>query len=69
MSKTRIYVITDLEDADNPSSRRLVRAISAAQAIRHAADHYTAAVATQDDLVRLVSEDVDVEDATGGVKS
>lgn len=58
-SPTRIYVVTDTLDGD----RYLVRAVSAAQAIRHCADHYRAEVASQDELVRLVAGGVDVETA------
>lgn len=61
MSKTptRIYVVTDTLDND----KYLVRAASAAQAIRHCANHYRADVASQDDLVKLVADGVDVETA------
>jgi hypothetical protein len=56
---TRIYVVTDTLD----NSKYLVRAASAAQAIRHCANHYRADVASQDDLVKLVAGGVDVETA------
>lgn len=55
----RIYVVTDT-DTDE---KRLVKAASAPQAIRHAADHYRAEVASQDALVRLLGEDIEVENA------
>lgn len=63
MSKTptRIYVVTDTDGEGRTEDKRLVRAVSAAQAIRHCADHYKAEVASQDDIVELVSADVQVE--------
>lgn len=54
---TRIYVVSDTLD----SGKYLVRAASAAQAIRHCANHYRADVASQDELVRLVAGGVEVE--------
>ena len=59
MSKTntRVYRILDGE------GDRLVRAASAAQAIRHAASHMTARVATQDDMAELVGQGAKIEEA------
>lgn len=54
---SRIYRIID-GDGD-----RLIRAASAAQAIRHAASHMQARVATQDDIAELVAEGAKVETA------
>lgn len=57
MSKTpsRIYRI------DDGHADRLVRATSQAQAIRHVASGFSVRVATQDDIVSLLSEGVTVE--------
>jgi hypothetical protein len=60
---SRIYIVTTrvAAPADAP---RLVRAVSAAQALRHVAQVYQASVATQDDLIEHVGKGVQVEDAT-----
>lgn len=61
MSKTRIYTVHD-EDLDQ---RVLVRAISASQAVAYVTrPRFAAAVATQDQLVKLLGEGQDVKDAT-----
>jgi hypothetical protein len=61
MSKTRIYCVRDNDGGDS----FLVRATSSAQALRHVTSpRFAATVATQDQLVRLLGEDVEVEDAT-----
>lgn len=58
---TRIYSVTDSETA----AVHLVRATSQAQAIRHVAStRYSAAVASQDELVQLVAGGHTVDDAT-----
>lgn len=58
---TRIYSVTDRDTA----IVHLVRATSQAQAIRHVASaRYTAAVASQDELVTLVAGGHAVDDAT-----
>lgn len=54
---TRIYRIIDGE------GDRLIRAASSAQAIRHAASHMRARVATQDDIAELVGQQVKIENA------
>lgn len=55
---SRIYTVA------NGKHVRLVRASTAAQALRHVArDVYTVTVSSQDDLVRHVAEGVRVEDA------
>ena len=65
MSAQRIYRVANAhartpDGAELPS--RLVRAPNPAQALRHvAADTLAVAVATQDDLVRLVAAGVQVE--------
>lgn len=62
-SSSRIYTVTD-KDA---GKRRLVRAISNAQAVRHCSnDRFQASVSTQDELAELLTGDapVAVEDAT-----
>lgn len=59
MSATRIYVVTDSE-TDN---KRLVRAASRAQAIAHVSQRFGAAVATQEQLVTLLDDEVMVETA------
>lgn len=64
MTATRIYRVFDTDSAEDAiGASRLVRAASAAQAIRHCADHYRAHVATQDDIAELVGADVQVETA------
>lgn len=61
MSKTRIYVVHDA-DLDQAS---LVRAISASQAITHVTKpRFSASVASQDQLVKLLGEGVEVKDAS-----
>lgn len=59
MSKTpnRIYRIIDGE------GDRLIRAASAAQAVRHAASHFKARVASQDDIAELVGQGAKIENA------
>ena len=60
MSKTRIYAVRDRHSGGTS----LVRAASPASAIRHVAeDMLAASVATQDELVRLLTEGVVVETA------
>lgn len=60
-TEKRIYVVTnrEIEGGDE----RLIYAANAAQAIRHATQPFSARVASQDDLVRLVKQDVEVEKA------
>lgn len=59
MSKTatRIYRIID-GDGD-----RLIRAATSAQAVRHAASHFKARVASQDDIAELVGQGAKIENA------
>lgn len=60
---TRIYVIADTAAPDKP---RLVRAASAAAALRHVMNgRFSAEVASQDDLVRVLqsAENIGVESA------
>lgn len=58
---TRIYLVTDRET----QAKRLIRAGSQAQAIRHAAaSQFGAAVAGQDDLVQMLDAGIRVEDAS-----
>lgn len=60
MSKTRIYCVLD-EDLDQ---RTLVRATSASQAIRVVTSpRFAAAVATQEQLVRMLGEGETIRDA------
>ena len=59
MTATRIYTVTD-GDTDE---KYLIRAASQAQAIAHVSRRFRAAVASQEQLVRLLDEDVQVEDA------
>ena len=65
MSATRIYVVTDSET----DAKRLVRAGSRAQAITHVSQRFGAAVATQEQLVALLDDQVLVETATTGEQS
>lgn len=65
MSTTRIYVVTDSET----DAKRLVRASSRAQAIAHVSQRFGAAVATQEQLVKLLDDQVQVETATAGEQS
>lgn len=53
---TRIYVVTSPAGGDS-----LIRSVSPAQAVRHAARDFEARVAEQDDLVRLLGAGVPVE--------
>lgn len=62
---TRVYLVSpnrpDSEQA--PVQRRLVRATHPANALRHvAAGEYTVTVASQDDLIALLGDGVQVED-------
>lgn len=60
---TRIYVVHDTRA--NPNKQRLISAGSKAQAIRHVArDMIAADVASQNALVFLLGEGVQVEDAS-----
>lgn len=59
----RIYVVTD------GTNTALVRAISRAQAIAHIArSRFSVRVASQDDIVTLVSAGIAVDDATSPQK-
>jgi len=64
MTATRIYVVTD---SDNTDEKYLVRAASRAQAIAHVSRRFGAEVASQEQLVRLLDDDVPVE--TAGVQA
>jgi hypothetical protein len=57
MSQTRIYAVTD-GDTDE---KYLVRASTTAQAIAHVSKRFRAAVATQDELVKLIADGIEVE--------
>ena len=58
---TRIYLVTDQES----KAKRLIRAGSQAQAIRHAAQsRFAIEVASQNDLVQLLAAGQAVESAT-----
>ncbi|PRD64151.1 hypothetical protein [Malikia granosa] len=58
---TRIYVVTDQES----QAKRLIRASSQAQAIRHVAQsRFDIQAASQDDLVKLLAAGQAVESAT-----
>ena len=63
MTATRIYVVTDSETDD----KRLVRAASRAQAIAHVSRRFGAEVASQEQLVHLLDDNVPVE--TAGVRA
>ena len=52
----KVYVVSHPDHMD-----RLVRAISAAEAIRHASSGYEAKVATQDDIIELMASGAPVE--------
>ncbi|MFT3806072.1 hypothetical protein [Arenimonas sp.] len=61
---TRIYVVT--ETFEGGTNRHLIRAISPAQAVAAVTKpRFTAEVAGQDELVKLVGEGVKVKDAAG----
>lgn len=63
----RIYIVRN--DFDTRSDKpRLIRAHSQAQAIRHVAKDYQAAVAGQDDLVSSLTAGVRVEEAGDDTK-
>ena len=57
MTQTRIYTVTD-GDTDE---KYLVRAGTTAQAIAHVSKRFHAAVATQDELVKLIADGAEVE--------
>jgi len=57
MTQTRIYAVTD-GDTDE---KYLVRASTTAQAVAHVSKRFRAAVATQEQLVTLLDEGIDVE--------
>jgi hypothetical protein len=66
-TQTRVYLVTpnraDCEQA--PVQRRLIRTSHPSHALRHvAADEYSVAVASQDDLIALLSDGVPVETIT-----
>lgn len=62
MATTRVYVVTD--SADSTVAPRLVRATFRATAVRHAAQgRYKARIATHDDLEKLITAGVRVEQA------
>ena len=56
---SRIYLVL----AKVGDAKRLVRAPNAAQALRHVANDFTVAVASQDELVAAVGDGVTVEEA------
>lgn len=58
MTQTRIYTVTD-GDTDE---KYLVRAASVAQAVAHVSKRFRAAVASQDQLVKLLGDGIEVED-------
>lgn len=61
---TRVYLVAEKrEDSEaNPVRRRLVRASHQANALRHVAeDVFSVSLATQEDLIALVSDGVQVE--------
>lgn len=65
-NNTRIYVVSEHADPADAVGvvKRMVRASTPAQAIRHVvAPRFTAEVATTDDAVTLASNGVKVEDA------
>jgi len=57
VTTTRIYLVTDAES----DVKHLVRAATTAQAVAHVSQRFTAAVATQDDLVGAVADGIQVE--------
>lgn len=61
---SRIYVVVPrvIEDGTNVIGR-LVRAPNASQALRHVADEFVVALASQDDLVALTAAGVKVEES------
>jgi hypothetical protein len=63
MSKTpsRIYMVTNSDDV---ADRRLVRASTQAQALRYVFQPFEARIASQDDLVALLADSVEIEDGT-----
>lgn len=63
MTTTRIYTVTDTSSEEPP---RLVRAISQAHAIKHVTRPFKAEVASQDTLVRLLGDGIEVENAGAG---
>lgn len=64
-NNTRMYVVTEVDITSGETlKRRLVRAGTPAQAIRHVVEpRFTAEVATTDDVAFLVGNGTKVEDA------
>lgn len=63
-AQTRVYIVTPkrADSEQEPVHRRLVRATHPSHALRHvAADEYNVAVASQDDLIALIGDGVQVE--------
>lgn len=63
MSQTRIYVVTDTDTDTDDSYKFLVRAASKAQAIAHLSKRFSAEVASQEQLVKLMGGQVLIETA------
>ena len=64
-TQTRVYIVAPrrADSEQTPVVRRLVRAAHPAHALRHVADgEYSVEVASQDDLIALLSDGVKVED-------
>lgn len=67
MSDTRVYVVTDKGTEKAPKAEYLVRAKSPGQAERHkTAPRFESRLANQDDLVRLLTIGIVVEEAANG---
>jgi hypothetical protein len=61
---TRIYQVYQIYPDSNYMKKRLVRAVSAAAAMRHVALHIIdACVPSQEELAALIQADVKIEDA------
>ena len=60
--KQRIYIIAPRKAlAGAPEARRLVRAANPASALKHVANEFAVAIASQDDCIQLAAAGVRVE--------
>jgi len=61
---TRIYLVKEVGGNNDEPSERLVRAGNQAQAVKHVVGkRFTAKVATQDDLARMLPEGAEIVSA------
>lgn len=56
--KPKVFLVSDGQSND-----RLIRAMSNQGALRHAASHYSARIASQDDIITALGAGIEIEDA------